>query len=120
MSTEITTAIMALAGTLVGGGITLLGQLQINKQQAKREYIKLATDLGNQERLRLMANSKDGGNFHPVESFITYYLKYFDLMNEKELDVKKLKDLEDFRLKIYTFYESYQAPLVSVNRPDKG
>jgi len=86
------TVISALAGTLVGGSITLIGVYFQTKQQTKREQAKIAVDLALQEYQRLY----DTGlrSFRPFEFYIIKNFNFLSLIHDGKVTTADLKKVQ--------------------------
>ncbi|MEP6682711.1 MAG: hypothetical protein ABJA35_05595 [Parafilimonas sp.] len=101
---NVTSALFALIGTLVGGSITLIATWIQNKNQITRDYIKIAHDLAKEDYNKILSFSKPGQIVLPIESFMTYYLKYIKIIQNNNFKLEDLNELKKFRNELNEFY----------------
>ena len=101
---DIVSALSALAGAIIGGAITLIANLIQAKNQIKSDYIKIASELAKEDFAHIKTYAKPGQIILPIESFMTYYIKYIQIIQSKNFKIENLKQLRNIRKEIMKFY----------------
>jgi len=103
--------ILILVGVVIGGIFSFAGtyfstRLQ-QKKQSEREYQKLAFDMATLEYNRLYEYatvSKKSVTIAPLESFITYYLKYIEYTQKGSITLEGIEILRNYQKELNSIY----------------
>ena len=101
---EISTGIAALLGTVIGGGITIIGAWLQQRQVTEREFVKIAKELAEKDINILIQRQQPNQKIQPIEAFVTYYVRYVRIIRKGNIELKDLKKLREFRKELNQFY----------------
>lgn len=101
----LTTEIAVILGALIGGGISILTNRIQQKNQLKREFTKIAYEMAVKEYETQIKHGTLGEKVAPLEAFVTYYIKYLEIVKSEKFKLEDLNKIRDFRKNLNSFYE---------------
>ena len=103
MTSELIIASSTLIGTLIGGSITLLVNYIQQKNNSNRELLRIAYEMAVKEYDTLI-KTQEGKTIMPLESFVSYYIKYLEVVKSKKFKIEDLKEFRKFNSELNQFY----------------
>jgi len=89
-------AIIALVGALIGAGASILGMHIQQRNQNRRDLVKLATEIAIDDYNRRLKIAEDQGlsiSFPPIAAFVAYQIRVLEEMSSGVFDVEKIKKI---------------------------
>jgi flagellar biosynthesis component FlhA len=101
---SISSGVAALIGAVIGGGITITVSWIQQKNQSKREFVKMAYELAKEDYNTTKSFAKPGTKIMPLDSFVTYYMAYLKAIQSKNFKVEDMKEIRKLRKELHDFY----------------
>jgi len=91
-------ALYTLLGVIVGAAASLLGPYLQQRQQDRRDQLRMAVDIGLQDYKQdiELARSRPAGShlIAPVELYVNHHARMFDAIAKGELTPDKVRELK--------------------------
>ncbi|WP_025741912.1 hypothetical protein [Aquimarina pacifica] len=96
-----------LIGVVIGGLISLLTNLINQRYINKRETNKLALEMAKEEYQAIinLYSNIPGTIIRPLETYITYYLKYVKIVSRKSFKIQDLDKIRIYREELFEYYD---------------
>jgi len=96
-----------LIGILLGGLISLITSIAVQRIQSKRELYKLAFEMAKEEYNAMINKYGDepGLVIDPLEAFVAYHLKFLKTINNKKFKLLDLEKTHKYRDDVSAYYK---------------
>ncbi len=108
---NISAELAIILGAIIGGTISIITNWIQQKNQLNRDLIKTAYEMAIKEYETILKVAKPGSTILPLESFVTYYIKYLNIVNSKKFKISNLKEVREYRKQLNSFYEKESKKL---------